>query len=197
MERIVEFGVAMRPLPGESICGDVHVAAPLARGLLVAAVDGIGHGAEAASAARLAASILEEHAEEPVIALLMRCHRALHAGRGAVMSIAAIDAQRGLITWLGVGNVIGTLLHRAGSHLTEEDLLLRAGVVGGPSLPALQAEVVSISPGDTLVLATDGIASAFSRNTARNLPPQRAAESILERHARVSDDALVLVTRLR
>jgi len=195
MERIVEIGVAMRPLPGESSCGDVPVARRLAKGLLVAAVDGVGHGADAAAAAQMAAGILQENAEEPLVSLVMRCHEALRAGRGAVLSIAALDAHRGVVTWIGVGNVIGALLHRPGSDLPEKDLLLRGGVVGSASLPALQAEVVRVSHGDTLVFVTDGIASAFSRELARNLPPQRAADTILQRHGTESDDALVVVTR--
>jgi phosphoserine phosphatase RsbX len=197
MERIVEIGVAMRPLAGEFSCGDVPVATPLARGLLVAAVDGVGHGADAASAAQMAAGILQEHAEEALVSLVMRCHEALRKGRGAVMSIAAVDARRGVVTWIGVGNVIGALLHGPGSEVAEKDLLLRGGVVGATSLPALQPEVVEVSPGDTLVLATDGIASAFSRDLARNLPPQRAADAILQRHGTETDDALVVVMRFR
>jgi len=196
MEKLAELGVATRAFPGESTCGDVHVVASIAGGLLVAAVDGVGHGEDAASAAHLAAAILKENAGEPVVALLMRCHGALRASRGAVMSVAALDVHSGSMTWVGVGNVIGTLLRRTGSRLAEESLLLRGGVVGGPSLPPLRAEVLCVSPGDTLVLATDGIASPFSKEVARNLPPQRAAEAILERHGRRSDDALVIVTRL-
>lgn len=112
------------------------------------------------------------------------------------MSIASLDAAHGLLTWIGVGNVQGTLLHlRPDPDGAEESLLLRSGIVGSQSLPALRAEVVCVSPGDTLVLATDGIGSDFSRDLARNLPPQRAADGVLARHGRTGDDALVIVAR--
>jgi negative regulator of sigma-B (phosphoserine phosphatase) len=191
----IEWGVASRALPGQSSSGDLNVVKSFPNGVLVAALDGIGHGEEAASAAMVARAILEAHAEESVIALIRRCHDGLRATRGVAMSVASFNLSEALITWLGVGNVEGVLLRRGVTRAaTEESLLLRAGVVGA-QLPALQAAVLPVSIGDTLILATDGISSDFSRKLARNHPPQKAAESILARHGKATDDALVLVAR--
>jgi hypothetical protein len=111
------------------------------------------------------------------------------------MSIASFNVSRGLVTWLGVGNVEGVLLRRSSTRpVAEVSLLLRAGVVGF-QLPLLDVEVVPVAAGDTLIFATDGIRSDFARGLARNYPPQTAAEKILARHARATDDALVLVAR--
>ena len=111
------------------------------------------------------------------------------------MSVASFNVSRGLVTWLGVGNVEGVLLRRNFTRsVAEVPLLLRAGVVGF-QLPSLDVEVVPVSAGDTLIFATDGIHSDFARGLARNNPPQKAAEKILARHARATDDALVLVAR--
>jgi serine phosphatase RsbU (regulator of sigma subunit) len=166
-----------------------------ANGGLVAVLDGIGHGEEAASAATAASAILEAHAQEPVVALIERCHEGLRATRGVAMSVASFNGPQGLVTWLGVGNVQGVLLRRgAASAEAEESLLLRAGVVG-VQLPLLQAAVLPISIGDTLVFATDGIHRDFARGLARNHRPQKAAEGILARHGKTTDDALVLVVR--
>lgn len=193
----VEWGVAARALSGQGACGDAHVVRAFQGGVLVAALDGVGHGEEAASAARIASAVLEAHAEEPVAALIRRCHRALASTRGVVMSVASLRASRGLMTWLGVGNVQGVLV-RLGPIMdpAEESLLLRSGVVGA-QLPPLQAASLRVKPGDTLVLATDGIGADFTRDLARSQPPQRAAERILARHGRATDDALVLVARYR
>lgn len=54
---LVEYGVANFALPGEGTSGDCHVLRARSSGLLVAAIDGIGHGEEAANAAKTAASI--------------------------------------------------------------------------------------------------------------------------------------------
>ena len=111
------------------------------------------------------------------------------------MSVASFNVSRGLVTWLGVGNVEGVLLRRGFARAGEEEsLLLRAGVVG-LQLPSLEVEVIPVSAGDTLIFATDGIHSDFARGLARNHPPQKAAEKILARHGKTTDDALVLVAR--
>jgi len=66
-----------------------------------------------------------------------------------VLSLAFIDAEHGMMTWLGVGNVQGVLMRAdAKKGGMQESLLLRAGVVGS-QLPALQATVLPIVQGDT------------------------------------------------
>jgi phosphoserine phosphatase RsbX len=191
----IEWGVATLAMPGSSECGDRHVVKPLPNAVLVAVMDGIGHGQEAAVAAQLATNILEAHPDEPVIKLVGRCHENLRGTRGVVMSLASFHIRDGLMTWLGVGNVQGVLLRASTTmSLREESLMLRAGVVGG-QLPPLQAAVLPVAPGDTLLFATDGIRSGFPRGMAQNQPPQRAAQSILAQHANGSDDALVLIAR--
>ena len=77
----------------------------------------------------------------------------------------------------------------------EEVLLLRGGVVGS-QLPALQAAVLPIGKGDTLVFVTDGIRGEFVEGLSALESPQRAADKILKQHGRGDDDALVLVVRL-
>lgn len=97
---------------------------------------------------------------------------------------------------LGVGNVQGVLV-RAGSKAgsVREGLLLRAGVVGG-QLPPLQAAVLPVSAGDTLVFVTDGVRGDFAENLSALESPQRAADRILKRYPSGTDDALVLVACL-
>ena len=46
------FGVASRALPGQASCGDVHVIESLPQGALIAVLDGLGHGSDAAHAAQ-------------------------------------------------------------------------------------------------------------------------------------------------
>jgi phosphoserine phosphatase RsbX len=192
---ILEWGIASRALPGQPSCGDLEVVKSFTSGMLVAALDGIGHGDEAASAATAARAILEAHAQEPVTALIERCHEGLRATRGVAVSVASFNVPQRLLTWLGVGNVQGVLLRRGLSgSVTEESLLLRAGVVG-VQLPSLRLSVLPVSTGDTLIFATDGIQSDFDRRLAGNDRPQKAAESILSRHGKATDDALVLVAR--
>jgi negative regulator of sigma-B (phosphoserine phosphatase) len=191
----IELGVAGLTLPGQAKSGDQYVYESFAGGVLLALVDGIGHGPEAAAAAEAACAILKSYAADPVIALVERCHAALRSTRGVVMSTAAFDVQHNLLTWLGIGNVQGILRRfRPPVDGTEELLLLRAGVVGS-QLPPLRASVLRVVPGDTLVLATDGVQSGFAPRINSAEAPPRAARAILDGFNKGTDDALVLVAR--
>jgi negative regulator of sigma-B (phosphoserine phosphatase) len=193
---LVEYGVAKSILRGQGESGDRHLVCCGGNGILIAAIDGIGHGEEAANAAEAAIAILKASPEEPVISLVERCHEGLRSTRGVVLSLASIDPEHGLMTWLGVGNVQAVLM-RAGAQKgsVQEVLLLRGGVVGS-QLPALQAAVLPIVKGDTLVFVTDGVRGEFVEGLSAMESPQRAAEKILNQHSRGNDDALVLVVRL-
>lgn len=193
---MVEYGVAKYVLPGQGESGDHHLVCCNRNGVLVAAIDGLGHGEEAANASKAAVALLRSFADEPILSLVERCHEKLRATRGVVLSLACIDSEHGMMTWLGVGNVQGVLMRAdAKNGNAQESLLLRAGVVGS-QLPALQATVLPIVRGDTLFFATDGVRSDFSVTLSARENPQRAAERILEQYRSGNDDALVLVSRL-
>jgi serine phosphatase RsbU (regulator of sigma subunit) len=192
---LISFGVAALTLRGETESGDEYLVKPNGREVLVAALDGLGHGPEAALAARRGRALLEAHAEEPLLSLVGRCHQGLTRTRGVAMSLASIHARDNSVTWLGVGNVEGVLL--AGGNPTgsgHEWLMLRGGVVGY-QLPPLRASLLPIKPGDLLIFCTDGIASGFLAGVEVSDPPQRIADQILARYAKRTDDALVLVAR--
>jgi phosphoserine phosphatase RsbX len=192
---LVTWGVATAALPGETETGDRHLVRKMGGSVLVAAIDGLGHGSEAAAAAQAAARILDRHVADPLPALLRRCHDGLSGTRGVALSVASYRSADRLLTWLGVGNVEGLILRadpRAG--LADESLLLRPGVAGA-RLPDLQPSVVTVRPRDILIFATDGVRGDFARGLRREEAPQRLADQILARCAKGTDDALVLVAR--
>ena len=193
---LLDWGVASLPLNGQSESGDRYVVQFFPGGALLAVIDGLGHGYEAAAAANSAEFILRARPQEPVISLVRQCHESLHSTRGVVMSVVSFDTSHGLMTWLGVGNVRGVLRRSAlSSNPPREELLLRAGVIGG-QIPALQAAVLPVSHGDMLFLASDGIHGEFAQARASSEPSQRTAQVILSRYAKGNDDALVLVARV-
>ncbi len=193
---LVEYGVANFSLPGHEESGDHFLICPNRDGVLIAAMDGIGHGVEAANASKAAAAVFTAWVDEPIISLVERCHEELRSTRGVVVSLASIDSAHGMMTWLGVGNVQGALM-RAGADkgTMQETLLLRGGVVGA-RLPSLQAAVLPVERGDTLIFATDGVRPQCFESLSALESPQRAADRILEHYQNWKDDALVLVVRL-
>jgi serine/threonine protein phosphatase PrpC len=65
----------------------------------------------------------------------------------------------------------------------------------GSELPRLHPETLRVAPGDTLILATDGIREGFAEGLPVEATPQQVADHILARHGKGTDDALVLVAR--
>jgi serine phosphatase RsbU (regulator of sigma subunit) len=186
--------MAWAALEGES--GDLHAVVPFTEGVLVAVIDGLGHGPEAALAARAARAILEESAGASVDIVVERCHEGIRRTRGVVMSLASFDVRSSSMTWIGVGNVEAALL-RAGVNgdLGYEAIQGRGGVVGY-RLPPLSARNLVVAPGDLLIMATDGIRHGFIDAVDRNeSDPDVVAGQIMAGYAKRSDDALVLVAR--
>jgi serine phosphatase RsbU (regulator of sigma subunit) len=192
----LRYGTAASALPGNARSGDLELVHLHAGGALLAVVDGLGHGESAAIAAERAKLTIQSHLQDPLATILQCCHEELRLTRGVVMSVAAIDFERGLLTWLGVGNVRGVLYHFEGTAKPQrEELLLRPGVVGA-QLPALRATVTPVGRGDTLILATDGVRSDFADTLTLSADPQALAPKILAQYGRPIDDALVLVAQL-
>jgi serine/threonine protein phosphatase PrpC len=196
MNSIIESAPAMFTLPGQEESGDRHAVVPLPNGALVAVIDGLGHGREAALAAKRAVDIIEQHAkDETLIGLVQRCHAALSDTRGAVMNLAAFDAGESTLTWVGIGDVHGRLLLKTGEPgYAQQSLLLRPGVVG-QKLPPLRESVTRVQPGDMLIFATDGIEPGFAERVSMESPAEEIAEHIVAKYCKKTDDALALVVR--
>ena|ERR1051325_11096192 len=214
---LIAWGVASRALPGQNVCGDLHLLKAINEGVLMAVVDGLGHGDEATLASKTALAILDKHSDEPLESLVKRCHEALLKTRGAVMTVAKLHSYDGQLSWLGVGNVEGALLRVADQTKSEvecvplrkaaeprtivrlakaisERVLLRSGIVGF-RLPELRVSTQTMLSGDLLVFVTDGISVGFTKDLRRSDSPQQVADQIMGRHFKGTDDALVLVVR--
>jgi phosphoserine phosphatase RsbX len=193
----LELGVAERALPGEPRSGDRAVLVAYEGGALVAAIDGLGHGGDAADAAEVAARVLAEHPDDEPERLLEACHRELASTRGAVMTLAWFDLVGRTLSWTGVGNVEGRLVHvAAGPHAPTHGALTKGGVVGY-NMPSIRVTGTDLEEGDVMVLATDGIDSGFAAAMREGGSAQEIADRILAAHGKQSDDALVVVVRYR
>ncbi len=192
-----QFAVAQTAYPGFSLdqAGDRYLIAPFDEGLLIAAIDGLGHGPKAAEAAIAAVDALRQDPAQPVTWLLQRCDRALHGTRGAAVSLISVSYSEQQFEWAGVGNVAAVILRDSAEDGRHEALLSRPGVVGF-RMPHIRVVRLGINPYDTLILTTDGIHSGYLKDAPLQQPSQELADHILTQHARGTDDALVVVVRL-
>jgi negative regulator of sigma-B (phosphoserine phosphatase) len=191
----IEWGIASRCRLGEITSGDLGIVQLLPEGALVAGIDGLGHGREAAHAARRAAAVMRGSPGDDLVALVHRCHTALRGTRGAAISVAFVSASDSRMTWLGVGNVEGRVLSGDPAATRAKGSLALGRGVPGHELPAMQAATITVRPGDVLLLATDGVHAGFADSLELSGSSQSISERIVSDHWKRSDDALVIVVR--
>ena len=191
----IETAFANLPLPGQSESGDLCLIKRVGKGTLLAVVDGLGHGQEAASAAHAAVGAIDKYSREPLIDLVRRSRDALVGLRGVVLGLAYLDPQAATMTWLGVGNIGGIVLRAdMGNRPSRITMVPNAGFIGGePAHPT--ARSVPLALGDTIILVSDGIKDGFAESLVLSNSPQEIADFIITRQVKGNDDALVLVAR--
>lgn len=192
----VEWSWAGRPFPGESVSGDLAVRVSLDGLDVVAVIDGLGHGPEAAAAADRARATVEASAAQPLTEVLARSHAALVRTRGVAMTLAAIRAG-GEMRWVGVGNVEAHVLRSDGGRTRRVASAVVYGGTLGYRLPAVRLSSVQLEPGDMVVMTTDGVAPDFTGDVPAAARLADVVAAILDRHARPHDDALAAVARYR
>jgi phosphoserine phosphatase RsbX len=195
----IEWAAVGRPRPGEQVSGDRSIAVGAGAGAaLFGVVDGLGHGAHAATAATCAVDVLDRTPGEPLDDLLQLCHRSLTETRGAAITLARINFESGALSWIGVGNVAANLIaKRPGGPEVRSSVRLAGGIVGFRLPEGTAPQDIPINPGDLVVIASDGISDGYLDTVDFSASASVIAEHILATHGRETDDALVLAARHR
>jgi phosphoserine phosphatase RsbX len=195
----IEWATAGRPLPGEHVSGDQPIAVGIDEdAALFGVIDGLGHGPDAATAAIRAVDVLKHARKERLEVLVQLCHRVLSGSRGAAITLARVDFGAGTLTWTGVGNVTAHLVAKAptGIHI-RSSARLAAGIVGYRIPEIRPALIVPLRAGDLIVIATDGITEHHLDHIDFAGSATVIANEMLGKHAKQTDDALVLAARHR
>lgn len=194
---LIEWAAATLAKEGEQECADLFLVKPNERGVLLAAVDGLGHGSEARQASQKVINMLETEVDKSLIALIEDCHEEIKGSRGVVLSIARINSSNSELSWLSVGNVEGILMNKdAENEQRITQLVLRSGVVGY-TLPSLRVSVEKISAGDVLFFTTDGVMNEFAEGLNYNRPIKETVKDAVQNYFKKTDDSLILAVRLR
>lgn len=172
------------PAHGEIACGDAAVVRAEDGVTMVAVVDVLGHGREAAKVADTAVRFLQGARIVRATELLLGLHDALRGTRGAAASICVVRGRQ--IEGCGVGNVEIRVLG------TPMPILLTPGIVG-QRLHRLREFAGGLAEGDRLICYSDGISSQVPLTELRALSPRDACAVVMQRHRRAHDDATVLI----
>lgn len=193
----LEWGVVNLPYPGEEVCGDAWAVAEDAGQTLIMVADGLGHGPQAAEAARAAVRVFEGKPSLGPAGIMAAAHEALRSSRGAAMAVARLDPQRREIVYCGVGNIAGALI-RPG-HGRTQSMVSHNGTVGH-AVRKIQEFVYPWEEGSLVVLHSDGLASHWRLDQYAGLAlkhPSLVAGVLYRDSARGRDDVTVLVLRER
>jgi anti-sigma regulatory factor (Ser/Thr protein kinase) len=186
-------GAVLGAAPGETECGDAWAAWSAGELTSIFLCDGLGHGTEAARAARTAVDAFRRYAERSATDVIQAVHDASKATRGGAVAIAELDQRTGMLRYCGLGNISATLIDAAGS---ETRLVSLAGIAGHV-MRRLQQFTYTWARGSILVMHSDGIGTHWSLRKYPGLVARRpdVIAGVLYRDCRRGrDDAAVVVT---
>jgi len=173
-----------QPARGELVSGDTVVVRDHDGTAMVAVIDVLGHGAEAARVAEVASRFLATASLDGAAALIGSLHQALRGSRGAAAAICVIRERS--FEACSVGNVEVRVLG------TPMPVIATPGIVG-QRFANLRTCTGALASGDRLVCFSDGISSRFALDTIRTLTPRDACAQVMATHRRAHDDATILV----
>jgi len=158
------------------------------RRVLLALVDSLGHGPEAAKVTKSAIEQLGEVSlQASLLEIMQNLHHHLRGSRGAAATVCLL--HDGKITACGVGNV------ELRSAETQIPFVFSPGILGA-RVQKFRVCEAQLRPGTRLVMFSDGISTRLRLDLVRALPPQEACAAIIEKHRKSEDDATVLVADL-
>jgi anti-sigma regulatory factor (Ser/Thr protein kinase) len=189
----LDVGAVCVAVAGEAECGDAWWVESPGGHPAVLVVDGLGHGARAAEAARAAVTAFEKHAALPVDRMIESLHAALRPTRGAALAVAQMAAAGGDVRYAGIGNISAVLL---GSRKVRK-------MVSLPGTAGHEARTIRTFdyewPDDgLLIMHSDGIATHWDLGTYPGLAvrhPAAIAGVLYRDFARPRDDVTVVVAR--
>ena len=193
LTNIVISGLTV-PIKGEILSGDKWTVCPIEGGVYCLVVDGLGHGFEAAEAAKLAVKRFKENLSLNPTSMLKSLHQSLRGSRGAVGAVAKLDFENGLLVYAGLGNITGILVSGAEKkHLTSLN-----GTIGYEARKFMEFSHAWTAQ-STLIMHTDGCSSKLSEDLCtldiETTTASLLAGALYQHHAKNTDDATVLVVK--
>jgi anti-sigma regulatory factor (Ser/Thr protein kinase) len=186
----LRVGAVSVPVAGEEVCGDAWAVEQADGRAVLLVADGLGHGPDAAAAAREAVRVFRDSAGLGPADILQAIHPALRSTRGAAVAVAEVRLREGAVRYAGVGNITGTVLSAGG----DRSLVSHNGTLGHAAR-RFQEFAYPFPQGATLVMHSDGLSSRWDLDAYPGLharDPALIAGVLYRDFRRGRDDATVL-----
>jgi len=188
----MKFGIVTHPAQGNKYNGDMYLIKEFDHKIMISLIDGLGHGEFAAIASCRCVESIKEHYGSGLAEIIKYCDEKLRKSNGAVMGIILIDLDLSSIIFAGVGNISARMIGIRSVHMVSRD-----GIVGY-RLPRIKEYKYPYTPGNTILMYSDGISSKVAKyptSSLLNKDVQEAANEIMELYRKEEDDATVIVAR--
>jgi anti-sigma regulatory factor (Ser/Thr protein kinase) len=195
-ETSLETGSIGAAYPGEEVSGDGWAVSIRDQAGRLILADGLGHSLLAAEASSAAVeTALASPALSPE-AVLQACHLKLRSTRGAAVSLADADFAAETLSFVGVGNVAGSIVTEAGQR---KQMICTNGTVGH-EMGRLHPGVFPLPAESVVVMHSDGLSTNWGLEKYPGLfsrHPTVIAGVLFRDFRRDRDDATVVVVRNR
>ena len=189
----LEIAVLSEPIRGEDECGDGWSWRSTVDTVLLMVVDGLGHGILAAEAAREAERIFSGSKSLSLAAILNDTHDGLRKTRGAAEAIAKIEPEKGLLSFVGVGNISASIV----SPRSSRSMASHNGTLG-MTTERLQEFTCPWDKESVLIMHSDGLATRWDLKQYPGIwskTPSVIAAVLHRDFYRQRDDVTVLVAK--
>jgi hypothetical protein len=191
-QRLRIGGVAVAK-PGQDVCGDDWSSVVRVNGCTLIIADGLGHGPDAAAAAREAVRIFKKEAAAAPGECIEAIHRGLRPTRGAAVAVAHLDSELGVVRYAGLGNISAIVITEQGAT----NLVSHHGIAGHEARKIGEFRY-NWPKGGALVMYSDGLATHWDLAAYAGLArrdPTLIAAVLYRDHRRGRDDTTVVVVR--
>ena len=192
-QAVLDSGCVSVTKSGEDVSGDAWAITERTNRVRALVVDGLGHGLGAADAAREAVRVFQDDPDLDLTTTLEFIHGALKKTRGAAVAIAEIDRGREICKYVGVGNIVGTIVE-PGAHRS----LVSHNGTAGHEIRKIQEFTSPWNDDALLIMHSDGLSARWNLDAYPGLTHRRPgliAGVLYRDFSRRRDDATVLVVK--
>ncbi len=190
----LDIGSATLPHPDAPENGDAYIIDKQDDSVLIALIDGIGHGQKAWSAAQTAIYTINQHKSAPLSTIIRQIHQNSLGTRGSVAALMSFDLSTKTVTHAGIGNI--RCQHFQSSDLTS--YISQRGTLGVRIPPNIITTTNTYDDDSVFILNSDGLSPHWSwlnHPHMHHLSADRIAQNILRTYNQYRDDASILVIK--
>lgn len=191
-----EIGAVAVSHPGEDISGDDWDWTMRDGRFAIMVADGLGHGILAHDAAVAATDVFRRFHDESPSQVISDTHASLRATRGAAVAMVAVDTDRGVASYCGLGNISGFVVPPTGGR---HGMISQNGTAGHVASRIIEFSY-PMPRQSMLVLSSDGLGSQWDLDRypgLRTRDPSVIAGILYRDFSRRRDDVTVVVAKGR